>query len=283
MNDPDNRPQVEPDETGIDPSEIEIKEKKLAMFDTICSKITDSLFLGSQTVSRDKTSLDSNGITHILNCAGAICPSYYPEDYRYRTLYLFDDVREDMSLLIYDIIEWIEDVLKNKGKILIHCQQGVSRSSAMMIGYLMWKNNWEYEETQAFVKNLRGVSSPNAGFICQLLMLGKRLRAKKVSSPRLHKIVPHSQHTPDFLVGKRGKKSDFDISKADICRQAFILHTAECIYIWMGAQIEENKEKATREIVRRVQAFEPSAPLKIEIIKQGQETPAFFKALETIT
>ncbi len=39
----------------------------------------------------------------------------------------------------------------------------------------MWKRGWDFEKTQLFVKERRGVSSPNAGFICQLLFLGKRL------------------------------------------------------------------------------------------------------------
>jgi len=127
------------------------------------------------------------------------------------------------------------------------------------------------------------VSSPNAGFICQLLTLGKRLRADKVSSPRLHKIVPHSKNTPDFLVGKRGKRSDFDLNSDTMNNKSFILQTEECIYLWFGSQVEEGKEKAAKDTVDRVQLFEPSAPKQVVCIRQGQETPAFFKALETVT
>ena len=69
-------------------SEHEIKKKKLKLFDTECSKITDDLYLGSQTVSADKPLLRSTGITHILNCAGSICPEYFPGEFVYRYFYL---------------------------------------------------------------------------------------------------------------------------------------------------------------------------------------------------
>ncbi len=116
-------------------AETKLKSEKLKQYDSICSKITDQLFLGSQTVSNDFATLKREGITHILNCAGSICPDYYPNDFIYRTLYLTDGVREDITCMFYDIIEWIENVIKAEGRLLIHCQQGVSRSSAMMIGY----------------------------------------------------------------------------------------------------------------------------------------------------
>ena len=57
--------------------------------------------------------------------------------------------------------------------------QILKRSSAIMVGYLMWKKDWAYEEAQSFVKKRRGVSSPNTGFIYQLLFLEKRLHELK--------------------------------------------------------------------------------------------------------
>jgi len=61
-----------------------LKAGKLRHFDPICSKITDNLYLGSETVAKNKDLLQENGVTHILNCAGSICPVYHPTDFTYR-------------------------------------------------------------------------------------------------------------------------------------------------------------------------------------------------------
>ena len=56
-------------------------------FDPICSEITERLFLGSETVAKDSKLLKKHGITHILNCAGTVCPEYFPTMFQYRKHY----------------------------------------------------------------------------------------------------------------------------------------------------------------------------------------------------
>ena len=51
---------------------------------------------------------------------------------------------------------------------LVHCSQGVSRSAALTIGYLMWKLGRPYQEVADLVKAIRGVTNPNIGFACQV-------------------------------------------------------------------------------------------------------------------
>lgn len=52
---------------------------------------------------------------------------------------------------------------------LVHCSQGVSRSTTIAIAYLMWKTGGTYDEVYQAVRALRGVTSPNVGFMCQLI------------------------------------------------------------------------------------------------------------------
>eukprot|EP01089_Gocevia_fonbrunei_P000453 TRINITY_DN10475_c0_g1_i1.p1 TRINITY_DN10475_c0_g1~~TRINITY_DN10475_c0_g1_i1.p1 ORF type:complete len:422 (-),score=72.63 TRINITY_DN10475_c0_g1_i1:2-1267(-) len=277
----------EPDEPSVDGDQLHegmIKSRKLAYWDKICSKIGEGLYLGSRTVAQDRQHLQDNGITHILNCAGSICTNSFPDEIVYRTLFLYDDVREDITVLIYDIIEWIDNVLINGGRVLIHCHQGVSRSSAMMIGYLMWKWGWDYERTQAFVKAKRGVSSPNAGFIAQLLILRKRLTNSKSSgSGKLYTIVPHFRDTPNFLVAKKEKMKEFDLGKPDlVTTKCDILQTLETFYIWVGSKTDENRVKIANETVKRIQFFEKGATENVSVVNQGSEPQPFLDALEKI-
>lgn len=59
-------------------------------------------------------------------------------------------------------------ILLQGGVVLVHCNAGVSRAAAIVIGFLM--NSEEISFTNAFswVKNARPSICPNAGFIEQL-------------------------------------------------------------------------------------------------------------------
>lgn len=103
-----------------------------------------------------------------MNCASVICKVYHPGKFKYRCLWLLDGREEDITCLFYDVIDFIESARQENGHVFIHCQQGVSRSSAMTIAYMMWKNGKDYASTHSEVKKKRNVSNPNAGFVVQV-------------------------------------------------------------------------------------------------------------------
>ena len=53
-------------------------------------------------------------------------------------------------------------------KIYIHCECGVNRSPAILIGYLMWKTHSSYDDVFEFVKKRRDCIELNNLFIIQL-------------------------------------------------------------------------------------------------------------------
>ncbi|MEQ2264787.1 dual specificity phosphatase 19, partial [Xenotaenia resolanae] len=55
-----------------------------------------------------------------------------------------------------------------KGVVLVHCNAGVSRAPAVVIGYLMSCDGQSYEDALSLVKSARPASSPNPGFLEQL-------------------------------------------------------------------------------------------------------------------
>ena len=93
-------------EDEVDPSQDQLDlRSRIKINDKICSQITDDIFLGSETVSANYELLTSKGITHILNCASTICKTYFPGKFEYRCLYLLDSREEDITCLLYNVID----------------------------------------------------------------------------------------------------------------------------------------------------------------------------------
>lgn len=56
-----------------------------------------------------------------------------------------------IGLYFEETTNFIHDALKNGGKILIHCQVGVSRSATIVLAYLMMKRKMSAIEAVAYV------------------------------------------------------------------------------------------------------------------------------------
>ncbi|CAN0370987.1 unnamed protein product, partial [Ascophyllum nodosum] len=84
---------------------------------------------------------------------------------------------------------------------LIHCVQGVSRSCALSIAWLMLTAGIDYNEAYVQVRQGRLICAPNTGFICSLLEW-QRLREQPISSPFLHRTGWHVPRFPNDLLLK---------------------------------------------------------------------------------
>ena len=67
-------------------------------------------------------------------------------------------------------IEFIQNAKANKekGKLLVHCQQGKSRSSAILISYLIKEEQYTTDEAYKYLKKKRRMIMPNLGFMFKL-------------------------------------------------------------------------------------------------------------------
>ncbi|GAU42571.1 hypothetical protein TSUD_240470 [Trifolium subterraneum] len=112
--------------------------------------LVSRMCFGSDTVAKNRELLRKNGITH-------------------------DSPTEDITSILYDVFDYFEDVRLQGGRVLVHCCQGVSRSTSLVIAYLMWREGQSFEDAYHYVKNARRVTNPNMGFACRLLMCQKRV------------------------------------------------------------------------------------------------------------
>ncbi|KAF5206555.1 Protein-tyrosine-phosphatase mkp1 [Thalictrum thalictroides] len=260
------------------PREFQLKKDKLAFFDKECSRIADHIYLGSEAVAKNREILRENGITHVLNCVGFVCPEYFKNDLVYKTLWLQDSPSEDITSILYDVFDYFEDVREQGGRVLVHCCQGISRSTSLVIAYLMWRDGQSFENAFQYVKSARGVTNPNMGFACQLLQCQKRVLAVPVSPSsvlRMHRMAPHSPYDPLHLVPKLlNHPGPLGLDS----RGAFLVHVPSAIYVWIGKNcnrvMADNARVSASQVIRYERAKGPFL-----IVEEGKETSNFWDAL----
>lgn len=125
--------------------------------------IPNKLYLGNNESAKNLDLLKNNQITSILIC-GYFLSEFFPGQFIYKTLEIQDN---EYEIIINSLIKGIEFIEKNK-TILVHCREGISRSSAIVIGYIMYKEKKSYNEAENFVRTKKSDINPNENFVNQL-------------------------------------------------------------------------------------------------------------------
>lgn len=107
-------------------------------FELDCTPILDYLYVSGMRVAQNLEMLREKNIQRIINCASGIIPNYFPAHFTYLSLNLLDGKQEDLSWFICEVIQFILEGVKRNERILVHCEKGISRSSAFVIAYYMW-------------------------------------------------------------------------------------------------------------------------------------------------
>ncbi|XP_015998408.2 dual specificity protein phosphatase 2 [Rousettus aegyptiacus] len=131
-------------------------------------EILPYLFLGSCSHSSDLQGLQACGITAVLNVS-ASCPNHFEGLLRYKSIPVEDNQMAEISAWFQEAICFIDSVKNSGGRVLVHCQAGISRSATICLAYLIQSRRVRLDEAFDFVKQRRGVISPNFSFMGQLL------------------------------------------------------------------------------------------------------------------
>jgi len=104
------------------------------------------------------------------------------------SLPLMDTSEEDIACVLYDAFDfilgnerrecvWEKNINKRKDEVekeeeeeeaggcLVHCQMGCSRSVAICVAFIMWREGVSYDEAFERVKESRSIARPNIGFV----------------------------------------------------------------------------------------------------------------------
>jgi protein-tyrosine phosphatase len=91
---------------------------------------------------------------------------------------LLDSAEQDIKQHFQKSNEFIENCLRKDGKVLVHCHAGISRSSTIILAYLIKHQNMSFEDALAHAQTKRTKINPNPGFRKQLKEFEKSLNQK---------------------------------------------------------------------------------------------------------
>lgn len=142
--------------------------------------IPDKLYLGDHTIANDLQVLQIHKIVRVISLGGMKEQTEYEthDGIEYHWIYLDDHMSEPISKYFDAALEFIH---KSPGPVFVHCWAGISRSSTIVIAYLMKYRGLGYPEALVHVKQRRGFICPNIGFQGQLLEFHDKLATERAA------------------------------------------------------------------------------------------------------
>ncbi|XP_051537463.1 dual specificity protein phosphatase 14-like [Myxocyprinus asiaticus] len=137
--------------------------------------ITDCLCIGNSKAANDTSVISSLNITCIINATQDINNTSLP------TIdYIHVPISDDPESRLIDHFDAVADkihhVNEQHGRVLVHCNAGVSRSATLCLAYLMKHCDMALAEAYELVKSQRPIVRPNSGFWRQLIEYECNLR-----------------------------------------------------------------------------------------------------------
>ncbi|UJR07260.1 hypothetical protein I4U23_011548 [Adineta vaga] len=133
------------------------------------------LYHGDIGHAKNLTLLNEIGVKHILN----VCDVELDKEINDNFNVLWININDEVSINIQDYFEKTNQFLhlcQNKGeKVLVHCQMGISRSSSIVLAYLIKYDKKNLLDAYDHLVTCRRIASPNFGFFLQLIRYEKTL------------------------------------------------------------------------------------------------------------
>lgn len=279
-------------------TESQQRRERMADCEFECSRITSYLFVAGYHIATNREILRRNGISHIINCSAAVVENAFIDDksLKYLSLSMVDGRQDDISWFLCEVIQFIMKARSTGGKILIHCEKGISRSCSFAIAYRMWATGEKWKTSFDFVKRGRSICSPNTAFTCNLIELGELLGKDAASTGAggnlLFRCAYHLPHDPQTAVLKLLRTAESRKIMAPSTslldpKGVFILRTVYSnnpsanqhaedhrIFLWQGAETTDATAYRAEELAKKMHGVLTTTD-HVEWVKQGEETYDF--------
>jgi hypothetical protein len=164
------------------------------------------LFIGNERNAADIETLVENGITAVLSCMDENLSAETLREYRKRRIAqqffpMLDHGNFDITRFFVDTADIIHKWIREERKVLVHCQQGISRSVTIVahyqlariyriVGYqegyqnranvsrLVDPGHYFLECVIQYIRDHRPCARPNSGFLQQLLIVEQELKSR---------------------------------------------------------------------------------------------------------
>jgi len=131
------------------------------------SYIIDNLYLSSVFEVKSYNLYEKSSL--IVNAANEVLHNS-PHDCTILNLNWYDTPSQDINKgnLLFKIIDFMDMFLSDNKIVVVNCYAGISRSTTIVLAYLIYKFKWSLEESLSYVRNKRHIINPNEGFMRQL-------------------------------------------------------------------------------------------------------------------
>jgi len=129
--------------------------------------VTEAVGIGSAEVATDYSFLKRHNFTHVVSIGHNFSKEF--DDINYLIFNnILDAPFQSLNAVLKEVIEFITEAESQGRKVFIHCLRGLSRSSALLFGYVMFKKRIGYDQAREIVQKKRPMANPNLGFELQL-------------------------------------------------------------------------------------------------------------------
>ena len=160
--------------------------------------IEGKLYYGNEKAAKDERMLQELGVNAIVDLI-----KYVRKSKEIQHSSIFKVLHIDVDDVPTNNIDWceepakfIDDQLSQNNVVYVHCSKGISRSTALIIYYLMTRKKQGLKQTFTQIREIRNVASPNYGFMKGLSELEQKLFGKTTLSPVEYSINSISEVFP---------------------------------------------------------------------------------------
>lgn len=121
-------------------------------------EILPNLYLGPYGAAKDWDSLSGSGVTHVLIVRSTLerrLDPKFPNQLHYHIVEVPEGPTENLILYFTECNRSIQQAINAGGKILVHCNAGLSRSAAVVVAYVMESMRMPFTDAIQLVQSRR--------------------------------------------------------------------------------------------------------------------------------
>ncbi|XP_071302629.1 dual specificity protein phosphatase 15 [Agelaius tricolor] len=242
------------------------------------SQILPGLYLGNFVDAKDLEQLSRNKITHIVSIHES--PQPLLKDITYLRIPLPDTPEANIKRHFKECISFIHQCRLHGGNCLVHCLAGISRSTTVVVAYVMVVTELSCQEVLDAIRTIRPVANPNPGFRQQLAEFSgsaarkvrRHLKQKYGMSPfndeeEIKALLPvgreGTSRTEGAVQGLVPRARDMRSTSPFLLR---VKRTFSCIPACLKCvrQERESESRSRFRFRRRAAMAEPGAPMRLK-------------------